>query len=51
MELDHAQARLRSALYALGAVQEEEFLDDGRARMQIRLPRRDWERLLAQEAR
>lgn len=51
VELDHAQARLRSALYALGAVQEEEFLDDGRARMQIRLPRRDWERLLAQEAR
>ena len=51
VELEHGQARLRSALYKLGAVQEEQFLDDGRARMQIRLPRRDWERLLAQDAR
>ncbi len=41
------QARLRAALHALGAVEEEAFDDDGSARLHIRLPRADWERLQA----
>ena len=41
------QARLRAALHALGAVQEEAFADDGSARLRIRMPRAEWERLQA----
>ena len=39
------QARLRAALHALGAVEDEAFGDDGCARLRIRMPRSDWERL------
>jgi GTP-binding protein HflX len=50
LELGPHQSRLRAALYALGAVEAEEFADDGTAHLQVRLPRGDWERLLAQES-
>ncbi|MFK7830953.1 MAG: ribosome rescue GTPase HflX [Congregibacter sp.] len=43
------QARLRAALYALGAVEDEQFDEDGTAQLQLSLPRLDWERLLARE--
>ncbi|MEM6774184.1 MAG: ribosome rescue GTPase HflX [Pseudomonadota bacterium] len=47
VELGPDEARLRASLYAQGAVQNESFLDDGTARLEIRLPRGDWERLQA----
>ncbi|MEO1079945.1 MAG: ribosome rescue GTPase HflX [Pseudomonadota bacterium] len=47
VELGPGEARLRASLYAQGAVQNESFLDDGTARLEIRLPRGDWERLQA----
>ncbi len=47
VELGPDEARLRASLYAQGAVQSEDFLDDGSARLEIRLPRGDWERLQA----
>jgi GTP-binding protein HflX len=43
------RGRLRAALYAQGAVQSEAFDADGAARLEIRLPRGDWERLAARE--
>lgn len=43
------QSRLRATLYNLGAVEGEEFADDGSAHLQIRLPRADWERILGRE--
>lgn len=43
------QGRLRASLYQLGAVQEENHGDDGYTRLRVRLPRRDWLRLLAAE--
>jgi GTP-binding protein HflX len=42
------QSRLRAALYALGAVEAERFDEDGSARVQVRMPRADWDRLMAQ---
>jgi GTP-binding protein HflX len=44
------QARLRAALYELGAVEAEHFAADGCAHLQVRLPRADWDRLMAREA-
>lgn len=49
VELRPDQSRLRAALYALGAVEAERFADDGVAHLQVRLPRAEWERLIARE--
>ncbi len=40
------QGGLRAELYSLGAVQQEEFGDDGAAHLQVRLSRTDWNRLM-----
>lgn len=44
------QAKLRAALYSLGAVEAEHFDDDGSVHLDVRLPRADWERLLARDS-
>jgi GTP-binding protein HflX len=49
VELRPDQSRLRAALYELGAVETERFGDDGSAHLHVRLPRSDWERLMARE--
>ncbi|TFH85890.1 GTPase HflX [Billgrantia azerbaijanica] len=41
------QGRLRAGLHELGAVREERFDDEGRTRLEIRLPRRDFLQLMA----
>ena len=43
--LDPSRARLRSALYELGAVSKEEWQEDGSSTMHVRLPLADWHRL------
>jgi len=43
------QGRLRAALYRLGAVRDEHYGSDGAAHVSVRLPRADWERLVASE--
>ena len=43
--LDPSRARLRSALYELGAVSKEEWQADGSSTMRVRLPLSDWHRL------
>ena len=43
--LDPSRARLRSALYELGAVSKEEWQADGSSTMHVRLPLSDWRRL------
>ena len=43
--LDPSRARLRSALYELGAVSKEEWQADGSSTMHVRLPLSDWCRL------
>ncbi|KGE05186.1 ribosome rescue GTPase HflX [Pseudohaliea rubra] len=43
------QGRLRAALYRLGAVRDERYGSDGAAHVSVRLPRADWERLVANE--
>jgi GTPase len=40
------QGGLRAALYRLGAVQAEEYGEDGVAHLSVRLPRADWNRLM-----
>ncbi|MFV0277312.1 MAG: ribosome rescue GTPase HflX, partial [Parahaliea sp.] len=40
------QGGLRAALYRLGAVQSEDYGEDGVAHLQVRLPRADWNRLM-----
>lgn len=40
-----AEGRLRAALFELGAVESEQFQDDGSSVLAIRLPKRDWDRL------
>ena len=50
VELRPDQARLRAELYDLGAVENEHFGEDGSSRLNVRLARREWERLLAQDA-
>jgi GTP-binding protein HflX len=37
---------LRAALYKLGAVETEDFADNGVAHLSVRLPRADWNRLM-----
>ena len=49
LELGPGQARLRAALYELGAVEAESFGADGNAHLQVRLPRADWDRLMARQ--
>jgi len=49
LELSPGQGRLRAALYRLGAVEEETHGDDGSAHLSVRLPRADWDRLMAAE--
>ncbi len=48
--LEPAQGGLRAALYEMGAVESEEYGDDGVARLCVRLPRADWNRLMKQGA-
>lgn len=50
LELAPEQGRLRAALYRLNAVSEERFGDDGRARLEVRLPRAEWNRLMKAES-
>jgi len=49
LELSPDQGRLRAALYRLGAVEQETHGDDGSAHLSVRLPRADWDRLMAAE--
>jgi len=44
--LEPRQGDLRAAFYSLGAVQEEDYGDDGVAHLRVRLPRADWNRLM-----
>lgn len=44
--LDPQEGGLRAALYSLGAVENEDYSDDGVARLSVRLPRADWNRLM-----
>lgn len=46
LELVPSQGSLRAALYEMGAVQSENYGDDGTAHLHVRLPRADWNRLL-----
>jgi len=43
--LDPQRARLRAALYEMGAVCSEEWQSDGSSRLHVRLPLSDWRRL------
>jgi GTP-binding protein HflX len=43
--LTPAQGKLRAALFAAGAVASEHYDDAGCAVLDVRMPRRDWERL------
>ena len=43
--LDPHRARLRAALYEMGAVCKEEWESDGSSRLHVRLPLADWRRL------
>ena len=43
--LDPQRARLRAALYEMGAVCNEEWQSDGGSRLHVRLPLADWRRL------
>ena len=47
LNLAPAQGRLRAKLYQMGAVLEEQHSGDGYVQLEVRLPRRDWQRLLA----
>ncbi len=49
LELAPAQGRLRAMLYGMGAVQNEQHGADGVAKVVIRMPRADWNRLVATE--
>ena len=46
VSLDPGQGDLRSAFYSLGAVQTEQYGEDGVAHLKVRLPRADWNRLM-----
>ena len=45
VQLTSEEGRLRAALYAAGAVEEEVFSDDGGSVLSICLPHKDWQRL------
>ncbi|MBK8287236.1 MAG: GTPase HflX [Cellvibrionales bacterium] len=49
LRLTAGQARLRARLFALHAINNEHFNDDGSQRISIRLANKDWQRLLAAE--
>jgi GTP-binding protein HflX len=49
LDLSPNHGRLRATLYNMGAVAHEEHGEDGIARMSVRLPRADWNRLVAQQ--
>jgi len=49
LDISPDQGRLRAALYKLGAVASEEHRDDGIARLNVRLARSDWNRLMVSE--
>jgi GTP-binding protein HflX len=49
LELQPSHGRLRATLYSMGAVTAEVHGEDGIAKMTVRLPRVDWNRLVAQE--
>ena len=44
--LEPDQGGLRAALYNLGAVEAEDYTDEGLAHLSVRLPRSDWNRLM-----
>ena len=44
--LEPDQGGLRAALYRLGAVEAEDYDEHGVARLSVRLPRADWNRLM-----
>lgn len=44
--LDPNQGSLRAAFYGMGAVEAEDYGDDGVAHLSVRLPRADWNRLM-----
>jgi GTP-binding protein HflX len=46
LHLEPDQGGLRAALYRLGAVENEDYGDDGVAHLSVRLPRADWNRLM-----
>jgi GTPase len=46
VHLDPQQGSLRAAFYAMGAVESEQYGDDGVAHLRVRLPRADWNRLM-----
>jgi GTP-binding protein HflX len=49
VNLEPQQGRLRSFLYALGAVEDEKHSGDGYLQLRVRLSRRDWLQLLSRE--
>jgi GTP-binding protein HflX len=49
LDLLPSHGRLRATLYSMGAVTHEEHGDDGIAKISVRLPRADWNRLVAQQ--
>jgi GTPase len=50
LSLEPAQGRLRAALYRLNAVSHEQVNDAGGFELDIKLPRSDWDRLIAKES-
>ncbi|MEH6589982.1 MAG: ribosome rescue GTPase HflX [Halioglobus sp.] len=49
LDLLPSHGRLRATLYSMGAVTHEEHTPEGIAKMSVRLPRSDWNRLVAQQ--
>jgi GTP-binding protein HflX len=49
LKIAAAQSRLRSRLFALHAIRNESFNDDGSQLIQVQLARKDWLRFLANE--
>lgn len=46
LHIEPNQGGLRAALYDLGAVETEDYTEDGVAHLSVRLPRADWNRLM-----
>jgi len=46
LSLEPDQGGLRAELYRMGAVQSENYSDEGKAQLSVRLPRADWNRLM-----
>ncbi len=46
LDIQPGQGKLRAALYRLGAVEAEDYGEDGVAHLSVRLPRSDWNRLM-----